>query len=453
MAKCNRFIVLVAALGLGCTAVYEGELEPLAGQGGSYGWDPGLTKRRARSRNGVNRFFSAPDPDPHDRYYTLTVVGERPEQYWTNGGKNGPSYRVNDPNGPFKFSWGRVGGRIFGNLSLDTTGHRLSPLVTDHDRAWTYFGFNETTYFNRPARMPPVTNARFSVRLLVDGPFSARFNKRHKREDGRVVLGIAWRDTDNGLYICELTLHSMNRFWKTTRRYVSNSNHGGRLKQFIIMGGPAWGYPRPGGFVNGTVPPIGQWLHYDIPWGEILQTAKREGQLRAPLGAGAKIVSIGAGIETSGEVKLRMLVSDFRLGVGSAPAPNPTPDPNPDPNPNPNPTPTPTGDTPPRGFLDGVQNGRAWGWACDPDNPAASIDVHLYVGGPAGSGAQIYGVKANKTHEDAVSAGCGGGAAHRFAFNIPNWQQRRGQPVYAYGIDLTHEPHNRLLNSAPRALR
>jgi hypothetical protein len=307
-----------------------------------------------------------------------------------------------------------VGGRLFANLLLDTTGNRLSPQVTDHDHAYTFFGFYEHTALARPARMPQVTNARFSVRLLLDGPFSSRFNRSHKREDGRVLAGIAWRDSDDGTYIVELTLHSLGRYWKTSRRYVSNSNHNGRLKQFIIMGGPAWGYPRPGGFVNGTVPPIGQWVHYNIPWGEILQTAKREGQLRAPLGAGAKIVSIGAGIETSGEVKLRMLVSDFRLGVGSAPSPNPNP---------------------------------------DPDNPAASIDVHLYVGGPAGSGAQIYGVKANKTHEGAVTQACGGGAAHRFAFNIPNWQQRRGQPVYAYGIDLTHEPHNRLLTSAPRSLR
>jgi hypothetical protein len=63
MAKCNRFIVLVAALSMGCTAVYEG----------------------------VNRFVSAPDGDAHNRHYTLIVIGEKPEQYWTNGGTIGPS--------------------------------------------------------------------------------------------------------------------------------------------------------------------------------------------------------------------------------------------------------------------------------------------------------------------------------------------------------------------------
>lgn len=39
------------------------------------------------------------------------------------------------------------------------------------------------------------------------------------------------------------------------------------------------------------------------------------------------------------------------------------------------------------GWLDAVQGGVASGWACDPDAPAVTIDVHLSVGGPTGSGA------------------------------------------------------------------
>ena len=83
---------------------------------------------------------------------------------------------------------------------------------------------------------------------------------------------------------------------------------------------------------------------------------------------------------------------------------------------------------------------------------AASIVVHLYVGGPAGSGAPIYGLRANRSNEPAVSSVCGGGEAHRYRFAIPNWQARRGQPVYAYGINVGGG-RNAQLKGAPLAVR
>jgi hypothetical protein len=95
------------------------------------------------------------------------------------------------------------------------------------------------------------------------------------------------------------------------------------------------------------------------------------------------------------------------------------------------PPPGPTTSSP-KGVLDGVSADGAWGWACDPDAPLSSIDVHVYVGGPAGSGAPGFATTANVASEPAVAAECGGGDAHRFELNTPIAQ---GQPVYAYGID------------------
>jgi len=109
------------------------------------------------------------------------------------------------------------------------------------------------------------------------------------------------------------------------------------------------------------------------------------------------------------------------------------------------------GATSPIGWLDSVADGVASGWACDPDQPSASIPVHLYVGGPAGSGALVYGVIASMPNEGAVTTACGGGTAHRFKLTIPNWTAMAGKPVHAYGVDLTSNPNAQLAGS-PRTL-
>lgn len=103
-------------------------------------------------------------------------------------------------------------------------------------------------------------------------------------------------------------------------------------------------------------------------------------------------------------------------------------DPPPDP-------PAPTTSSP-KGILDGVSADGAWGWACDPDAPLASIDVHVYIGGAAGSGAPGFVTTASIASEPAVAAECGGGDAHRFELYVPGGMaQYQGQAVYAYGID------------------
>lgn len=102
----------------------------------------------------------------------------------------------------------------------------------------------------------------------------------------------------------------------------------------------------------------------------------------------------------------------------------------------------------PRGVLDGITTaGRAWGWACDRDDPNASIAVHLYVGGPAGSGAPGYSVTANIASEAAVMWECAGGKAHRFSITLPGGAANRGKRVYAYGINLAGGKNVPLANS------
>ncbi len=110
----------------------------------------------------------------------------------------------------------------------------------------------------------------------------------------------------------------------------------------------------------------------------------------------------------------------------------------------------PTGDqSSPTGWLDSVDSGYASGWSYDPDNPNVSNDVHIYIGGPAGSGAAGYAVTANQPRPD-VNQAFGIGGDHGFSFQIPS-QYADGQQyaVYAYGID-TGANSPSLLNGCPK---
>jgi hypothetical protein len=98
----------------------------------------------------------------------------------------------------------------------------------------------------------------------------------------------------------------------------------------------------------------------------------------------------------------------------------------------------------PIGYLDGINSGgAAFGWACDKDGSAASIEVHFW----SQNGSTYFGkTVANQSSEAAVNTSCGGGAAHRFTFQLP--VQASGVPVNAWGIDLT--AGSSLLIGSPR---
>lgn len=109
-------------------------------------------------------------------------------------------------------------------------------------------------------------------------------------------------------------------------------------------------------------------------------------------------------------------------------------------------------DTHVHGVIDGVyQSGGSAvvsGWACslymDP-----SIDVHLYVGGPAGSGTGIVGVTANAASEGAVAQACwASGTAYRFSINLDSIRaQHGGKRIYVHGISPVGRENHLIGNS------
>lgn len=94
------------------------------------------------------------------------------------------------------------------------------------------------------------------------------------------------------------------------------------------------------------------------------------------------------------------------------------------------------------GNIDGLSNnnGRTYlqGWACD-KNMARSIDVHMYVGGPVGSGQLLHAFKAEGAREAAVGQVCGtNGVGHGFSVDVSNFSaQHAGKPIYLYGISTS----------------
>jgi hypothetical protein len=94
------------------------------------------------------------------------------------------------------------------------------------------------------------------------------------------------------------------------------------------------------------------------------------------------------------------------------------------------------------GSVEGVGGGGQQfylsGWACAKTQPT-SIDVHVYVGGPAGGGGTFaFSGNANQGSEPGVGAACDypSGSNYRFYLPIPHWvtQNYGGQPFYVYGI-------------------
>jgi len=93
------------------------------------------------------------------------------------------------------------------------------------------------------------------------------------------------------------------------------------------------------------------------------------------------------------------------------------------------------------GYIDGISvSGYQYylnGWACA-ITYAGSIDVHVYVGGPAGGGGTFaFSGTANIASEPNISTDCHSTGSHfRFSVPIPHsvTQQYGGQPIYVHGI-------------------
>lgn len=100
----------------------------------------------------------------------------------------------------------------------------------------------------------------------------------------------------------------------------------------------------------------------------------------------------------------------------------------------------------PEGCFDGAEGGagrfHVSGWAFDRDNPAQALDVHVYIGGPAGSGARGVSIPAN-TYRNDVDQVHHMGANHGFSSWIDC--DPGTYDIYIYAINIGGGTTNPLL--------
>lgn len=105
----------------------------------------------------------------------------------------------------------------------------------------------------------------------------------------------------------------------------------------------------------------------------------------------------------------------------------------------------------PKGSFDVADDKTIRGWAFDPSNAGAPIDVHVYVGGPAGDPNAVgLPFKADRHRDDLC--GAIGSCPHAFEWRTPR-SFLDGQPraMHVYGIDISGG-HNAELGNSPRTL-
>jgi endonuclease/exonuclease/phosphatase (EEP) superfamily protein YafD len=105
----------------------------------------------------------------------------------------------------------------------------------------------------------------------------------------------------------------------------------------------------------------------------------------------------------------------------------------------------------PIGSLDGVSaTGLVHGWTLDPDRPAQTAQVHLYIDGPYPTGTYLGSFPANQPRPD-VNQATGYPGNHGYTYQIPaQYADGRTHAIYAYGIDLSNNP-NKLLGGSPKS--
>src|SRR5262249_15595906 len=74
----------------------------------------------------------------------------------------------------------------------------------------------------------------------------------------------------------------------------------------------------------------------------------------------------------------------------------------------------------PRGYFDGLDgDGAIWGWAIDLDAPSKSLDIHVYMDGPAGGGGRLVGVTKAAAPRPDVNQATGYPGDHGFVYFLP----------------------------------
>lgn len=93
------------------------------------------------------------------------------------------------------------------------------------------------------------------------------------------------------------------------------------------------------------------------------------------------------------------------------------------------------------------------GWACHL-GWAGAIDVHLYVGGPAGQGTILKGATANLENAQGVNDACQAAGSHRFRIPLTDAElsQHAGKAIYVHGISPVNNGNHLLTQSGTHKL-
>ncbi len=104
-------------------------------------------------------------------------------------------------------------------------------------------------------------------------------------------------------------------------------------------------------------------------------------------------------------------------------------------------------DESPVGYVDAVNCEGIAGWAHDPDEPAAPIEVYISIGGPVFTeGAAGYWATASRTREDLQAAI--GSTDHGYQIPIPRGlMDGQAREVYVYGQDITGGQNSELIGA------
>ena len=107
-------------------------------------------------------------------------------------------------------------------------------------------------------------------------------------------------------------------------------------------------------------------------------------------------------------------------------------------------------DKPPTGWLDSADCTQIAGWAYDPDTATQAINVDVYLGGAAGSGAPGLHWLANVHRPDLCTAI--GSCDHGYIVPTPiGLMDSTPHQVFPYGIDTSGNGDNPLLSGAPKS--
>ncbi len=109
-------------------------------------------------------------------------------------------------------------------------------------------------------------------------------------------------------------------------------------------------------------------------------------------------------------------------------------------------------DRPSVGFFDVADCSSLAGWACDPDDYAAALQVHFYADGPAGTGTFVGATTANLAREAAVGDLCGSRNNHGYVFSTPaSLKDGRKHTIYVHAINAP-PGNNPQLTDSPKTI-